>query len=75
MIEAAMSFYEKVTTKIQDGFGYSDEFPVRVGVDHESESSRSLFAILIDVVLFQVILYADDLVFMSDSIKKYSKKF
>ena len=45
MIKAAMSFYEKVTTTIQDGFSYSDEFPVKVGVDQESESF-SLFCVL-----------------------------
>ena len=39
MVKAVMSWYEEATTKIKVGCGYSDEFPVRVGIHQGSALS------------------------------------
>ena len=68
MVEAVMSLYQEAITKVQDGFGYFDQFFVQVGVHQKSELSPLLFATVINVVaevrkdLFHEILYADELV-------------
>ena len=74
--EAVMSIYEGSRSKVRVGSGTSDEFGVRVGVHQGSVLSPLIFAIVVDVVteyaregLLNEILYADDLVLMSESLE------
>ena len=71
-----MSLYEGSRTKVRVGSGTSDEFGVRIGVHQESVLSPLIFAIVVDVVteharegLLNEILYADDLMLMSESLE------
>ena len=60
-----MNLYKEANTKIKIGSGYSDEFPVKVGVQQGSTLSPFLFTTVIDVVtevrksFFHEILYAN----------------
>ena len=74
LVQAVMSLYEGLRTKVRVGSGTSEEFGVRVGVHQGSVLSPLIFAIVVDVVtehareeLLNEILYADDLVLMSES--------
>ena len=76
LVQAVMSLYEGSRTKVRVGSGTSDEFGVRVGVHQGSVLSPLIFAIVVDVVteharegLLNEILYADDLVLMSESLE------
>ena len=71
----AVSLYEGSRTKVRVGSGISEEFWVRVGVHQGSVLSPLIFAIVVDVMtkharegLLNKILYADDLVLMSESL-------
>ena len=70
-----MSLFEGSRTKVGVGSGTSLEFGVRVGVHQVSVLSPLIFAIVVDVVteharegLLNEILYADDLMLMSESL-------
>ena len=76
LVQAVMGSYEGSRTKVIVGSGTSDEFGVRVGVHQGSVLSPLIFAIMVDVVteharegLLNEILYADDLVLMSESLE------
>ena len=76
LVQAVMSLYESSRTKARVGSGTSDEFGVSVGVHQGSVQSPPIFAIVVDVVteharegLLNEILYADDLVLMSESLE------
>ena len=82
MVQAVMSLYEGSRTKVRVGSGTSDEFGVRVGVHQGSVLSPLIFAIVVDVVteharegLLNEILYADDLVLMSESLEDLRERF
>ena len=82
LVQAVMSLYEGSRTKVRVGSGTSDEFGVRVGVHQESVLSPLIFAIVVDVVveharkgLLNEILYADDLVLMSESLENLRERF
>ena len=69
-------------TKVQVGSELSQEFLVQVGVHQGFVLSPLVFAIAVDVIsenaregLMYEILYADDLVLMSESMQNLKKKF
>ena len=70
-----MSFYQGAKTKVKVGFESSEVFLVQVGVHQGSVLSPLLFAITVNVIsekakegLMSEILFADDLVLMSESL-------
>ena len=74
--KAIMSLYEGSKTKVKVGSKFSKELSVAVGVYQESVLSSLLFAIVVNVVtenakesLMKEILYADDLVLMSKTMR------
>ena len=77
-----MSLYEGSKTKVKVGSEFSEEFDVAVGVHQRSVLPPLLFAIVVNVVtenprkgLMKEVLYADDLVLMSEPIEGLKKKF
>ena len=50
LVQAMMSFYEGLRTKIRGGSGLLEEFGVSVGVHQGSVLSPLIFAIVVDVV-------------------------
>ena len=82
LVRAVMSLYEGSRTKVKVGSGTSKEFWVRVGVHRGSVLSPLIFAVVVDVVteharegLLNEILYADDLVLMSESLEDLRERF
>ena len=64
------------------GSAYSEEFDVKVGVHQESVLSPLLFVIVVDVIskkarrgVVNELLYADDLVFMSETMEDLKERF
>ena len=76
-----MSLYDSAKTRVRVGSAYSEEFEVKVGVHQESVLSPLLFAIVVDVItenargVVNEILYADDLVIMSEDMGDLKKRF
>ena len=82
LVQAVMSLYQGSRTKVKVGFGTSEEFWVRVGEHQGSVLPPLIFAIMVDVVteharkgLLNKILYADDLVLMSESLEDLRERF
>ena len=82
LVKAVMSLYDGLRTKVRVGSGLSEEFGVRVGVHQGSVISPLIFAIVVDAVTEQArkgilneILYADDLVLMSENLEDLRKRF
>ena len=78
LVKAVMSLYEGSKTKIKVGY----EFSVAVSVHQGCVLSPLLFVIVVDVVtenaregLMKKLLYADDLVLMSEMIEGLKKRF
>ena len=79
---AVMSLYHGAKTKFRVKSEVSEEFLVQVGVHQGSVFSPLLFAIVVDVIsenaregLMNEILYADDLVLLSESTENLNEKF
>ena len=82
VVRAVMSLYHWVNTKVRVGSESSEEFLIQVGVDQGPALSPLLFAISVDVIsenaregLMNQILYADNLVLISESIENLKEKF
>ena len=82
LVQAMMSLFEGSRTKVRVGSRTSNEFGVRVGVHQGSVLLPLIFAIVVDIVteharegLLNEILYADDLVLMSESLEDLREKF
>ena len=81
LVKAVMSLYEGSRTKVRVGSSLSEEFGVRVGVHQGSVISPLIFAIVVDAVteqargLLNEILYADDLVLMSENLEELRERF
>ena len=81
-MKAVMSLYEGLRTKVRVGSGLSEEFGIRVGVHRGSVISPLIFAIAVDAVteqarkgLLNEILYADDLMLMSENLEDLRERF
>ena len=82
IVRAVMSLYHWAKTKVKVGSKLSEEFLVKVGVHLGSLLWPLLFAIAVDVIsenareeLMTEMLYADDLVLMSESIENLKGSF
>ena len=82
IVRAVMSLYHGAKTKFRVGSESPEEFSVQVGVHEGSLLSPLLFAIAVDIIsenaregLMNEILYADDLVLISESTKNLKEKF
>ena len=82
IVRAVMSPYHWVETKVRVGSELSQKFLVQVGVHQRSVLLPLLFAIAVDAIsenaregLMNEILYADDLVLMSESMQNLKEKF
>ena len=77
-----MSLYDGAKTRVRVGSAYSEEFDVKVGVHQGSVLSLLLFAIVVDVItenarrgVVNKLLYADDLVIMSEDMEDLKERF
>ena len=81
LVRSVMSLYEGATTRIRVDSELSEEFEVKVGMHQGSVLSPFLFALVVVVTEFAregelgELLYADDLVLMSEMIKRLRNKF
>ena len=82
LVQAVMSLYEGSRKKVRVGSKTSEEVEVRVGVHQGFVLSPLIFAVVVDVVieharegLLNEILYADDLVLMSESMDDLRERF
>ena len=82
MVRAVMSLYDGAKTRVRVGSAYSEEFEVKVGVHQGSVLSPLLFAIVVDVItenakrgVVDELLYADDLVIMSETMEDLKERF
>ena len=82
MVLAVMSLYDGAKTRVRVGSAYSEKFEVEVGVHQGSVLSPLLFAVVVDVTtenarrgVVNDLLYADDLVIMSEVIEDSKEIF
>ena len=82
LVKVVMSLYEGSKTKVKVGCEFSQEFYVAVGVYKRSVLSPLLFAIVMDIVtenaredLVKEVLYADNLVLMSEMMEGLKERF
>ena len=81
-VRAVMSLYNGAKKRVRVGFTYSEEFKVKAGVYQGSVLLPLLFAILAEVFTENArrgavneLLYADDLVLMSETMENLKKRF
>ena len=79
---AVMSLYDGAKTKVKVGYAYSEEFEIKVDVHQGSVLSPLLFAIVVNVLtenarrsVANELLYADDLVLVSETMDDLQKRF
>ena len=79
---AVMNLSDGVKTRARVGSAYSEEFKVKVGVHQRFVLSPLLFAIVVDVIteiekrgVVNELLYVDDLVLMSETMKHLKERF
>ena len=82
MVREVMSLYDGAKTRVRVGFAYSKEFEVKVVVHQGSVLSPLLFAIVVDVIaenarrgVVNELLYADNLVLMSETMEELKESF
>ena len=82
LVKAVMSLYEDLKTNVKVKSKLSEEFYVAIGVHQGSVLSPLLFAIVVDVVtenarkgLMKEVLYADDLVLISETTEGLKEMF
>ena len=82
IVRAVMSLYDDAKTRVRVGSAYSEEFEVNVGVHQESVLSPLLFVIVVYVItenarrgVVNELLYADDLVIMSEDMEDLKERF
>ena len=82
IVRAVMSLYDDAKTRVRVGSAYSEEFEVKVGVYKESVLSPLLFVIVVYVItenarrgVVNELLYADDLVIMSEDMEDLKERF
>ena len=81
-VKSVMSLYEGAKTRVRVDSELSEEIEVKVGMHKGSVLSHFLFAVVVDVVtelaregVLSKLLYADDLVLMSETIEELRNKF
>ena len=82
LVKAVMSLYEGSKTMVKVGSEFSEELYVAIDVHQGSFLLPLLFAIVVDVVtgnaregLTKEVLFADDLVLMSETMEGLKEKF
>ena len=82
LVRSVMSLFEGAKTRVRVDSELSEEIEVNVGVNQGSVLSPFFFAVVIDVVTefaregaLGELLYADDLVLMSETIEGLGNKF
>ena len=77
-----MSLYEGVKTRVRVDSDLSEEFEVKVGMHQGSVLSPFLFEVVVDavtelarMVVLSELLYADDLVLISEIVEGFRKNF
>ena len=82
MVRVVMSLYDGAKTRVRVGYAYSEEFEVKVGVHQGSVMLPLLLALLVDVItenakrgVVDKLLYADDLVLMSETMEDLKERF
>ena len=76
-----MRLYDGAKTRVRVGSAYSEEFEIKAGVHQGSVLSPLLFAIGVDVItenamgVVNELLYADDLVIMSEDMEDLKERF
>ena len=80
-MEVVQSMYEKVSSRVRVGEGYSDAFEVQVGVHQGSVLSPLLSIIVMEALSGEFhtdhpweLLYADDLVIIAKSVEELIEK-
>ena len=82
LVRSVMSLYDGAKIRVRMDSELSEEFEVKVGMHQGSVLLPFLFAVVVDVVTefaregaLSELLYADDLVLMSDAINGLRNKF